>query len=187
MKQQHQPEFLEGVKQNVSIIIALAQSLSIPFHAWLTCPGTMGARYFGFQMIIGMSALLFYAIMIVPHSPGVFLFFVMTCCWLAVHRLKLSWKRNVWGYRPHSRYVGKSVFSYLVGNRRARTVCEPIAAFIAAYYAYADGSSLSGFFLLSAVCLYVSSQYISREEQAKLQALEDARADQYWIMENMQR
>ncbi|OWK42372.1 hypothetical protein FRUB_04450 [Fimbriiglobus ruber] len=73
----------------------------------------------------------------------------------------------------------------IVDDKKAKTVCEPIAAFIAAHIALSEGSGLSGYFLLSSICLYISSQYAARQENAKLQALEDARAEQQWMAENM--
>ncbi|OWK39466.1 hypothetical protein [Fimbriiglobus ruber] len=182
-QQKHEP--LQNFKSNVNFVIGFAQCIAVFIAVWLRCGGSMGGGYLGVQFVIGMGAMLLYYLFLAPGYPEVMFFWLLTLVMYVLHKAKHAYKRRVWQYRPHSRYMGKSGLSFLGGDAIAKRLWEPLLVLFAGFYVKSQGNGLGPWLIFSAVCLVIAHQYAAMEENARIQAVEDAREEQAWLMKNL--
>jgi hypothetical protein len=168
-----------GLKKDLNVFIGLCQIGAYPVEIWLRRPGTCGARYFAGQCYIGLFGL--FIIASFTYSTELMQVCMASVAWLVVHKLATA-KQKV---RVHSRYVGRSIFSFLGGDVPAIRFWEPLATFIAGRVMLDEGIPFSGLVMILAVCMFVSGFYTAAAERATLTSIDDARAEQQWISEYM--
>lgn len=171
-------------KRNVGAFVGLCESIGYLGGAWWRMPGSTGSRYFSGHAFIGWFILLMVASF--AQSEQLMQFWMATGAWILFHKLA-SHERQRRGYRPHSRFVGNSLLSFLGGNKNAICVWEPLLTFFIGYQMLETGIEYSGAVMVLAFCMFVSAAYSARAEKATMTAIHDARADQFWIAEYMRK
>lgn len=167
-------------RRNLSTGIGLAQCFALNLAAWLRIPGTCGARYFSGQALIGWVILLVVAA--VMHSPPLLEFWALTGGCFLLHKLARR-SRTGTGPRPHSQFVGVSFLHVLGGNRLAYRFWEPVLTLVVGYALVRNGDNYGRVVMAFAVCLWIAAQYTEAAEQARVTAIDDARAEQAWLAE----
>jgi hypothetical protein len=172
------------LKGKIATATGFAQSLALLLAAWLRIPGTCGSRYFSGHAFIGLCFL--FVLTAFAESGPLMKFWIATGLWMLFHRLMHSWRVGK-GYRCHSRYVGTSLLSAFCGNVTAITILEPLVTFITGIVLIQNGYGYGGFVVILSICLFISSGYLAMAEQAKITAIEDAKAEQEWLSEYTRR
>jgi hypothetical protein len=176
MQQQQQGE----LKRNVNMFIGLCQCVAFLGEAWWRVPGTCGSRYFSGQAMIGLVILLLVASF--GRSDLLMQAWIVTAVWMAAHKIEHA-KRARKGYCPHSRFVGNSLLSKLGGNRLAICLWEPLVTFVTGLLLIQNGHGYGGCLVYLAIAMFFSASYAAAQERAQIAAINDARADQEWLMQ----
>jgi hypothetical protein len=172
-----QPE----LKHNLGMFIGICQALASVAEVWYRQPGTVGHRYFRGHACIGWCLLLVVAAF--SYSPALMQFAVATGAWHVMHKFAYAVRQRKGHPRPHSRFIGVSLLSFMRGNIAAYRVGEPLLTFIIGLVLIENGKGFGGFIVVLGVSLFFSAMYTAMANKAQVDAINDARAEQEWLAE----
>ncbi len=183
-EQQHPP--FHELRQNFGLFIGICQIIGKPLEAWLRQPGTWGERYVTHQTLLGWLFIPVFSGLLYPREPQgpVICFWWLTACLLIAHRLR-GWRLRRKGYRPHSRYMGRS---WLPCRSEVNAKCnwEPTLVWIAGPLLMGISIPLGVYMLVAGSALFFAAGWQNAADKARLRQIRDARLDQEWLMERIQ-
>jgi len=184
-QQQQKPPF-HDVRQSVNAFIGLCQIISKPMEAWLRRPGTWGDRYVNHQMLLGWLFIPLFSALLFPREPqGPMLWFmVLTALVLLVHRVR-GWRLRRRGYRPHSRYMGRSWVPW-ASSVNAKCNWEPTLVWMLVPVTIPFCVPLGVYFLVAGSALFFAANWQRDADAARLRQMRDLKWEQLWLMERMQ-
>jgi hypothetical protein len=189
-QQHHHHQRQSSLSQNVNAIVCIAQYLSLIMTVYTRFPGTWGKRYNGGHMAVSWIVLFFFGpLFFREYDPRpMFYFWLFTTFLLVLHGMTRR-SEEAKGYRCHSLYTGRSIFTRLAGSERtAKTMFEPIALIIAGLVVgrIIDSPPMCVYLIVAAIGLKLSTEWTAQVEAAQIQAAEDARHDAMWLQRELQ-
>jgi hypothetical protein len=92
------------------------------------------------------------------------------------------------GYRCHSLFTGRSIFRGIAGSERlAKTLFEPIAFIGAGLFIGQYSVPMCAYFIVVAIGMKVSAEWMAQVEDAQIQAAEDAWHDAQYMQNELQK
>lgn len=176
---QHGPDHktpFQEMRQQVNLLVALTQIISAPVEPWLRKAGSIGERYFGFHLAMGLVAMLVLPALVFPTHDlrPVLAVLLATIFVLVCHRIKGAYLRRK-GLIVHSRYSGTP---FLPGDEiKAKTVWEPFLVMLAGGAMCLLSPPLGAWMIAAGVCLGFAHGYQQDAENARLRAMRDARIE----------
>jgi hypothetical protein len=170
------------MRQQVNVLIGLAQILAAPLELAFRKPGTCGSKHFAGRAALGILAAPL-LIGLIPGAglqraprheyvaAGAFGFCILA---LAVHTSKRK-EREKQGSRVHSLYTGDSIFG--ADPWRAKLSTEPPVAFLLGLLALTVSFGLGAYLMIGGVCLGISASASKAEHDARIRAMRDARIE----------
>lgn len=169
------------LKRNLGIATGVCQCVSFIGEVWYKQPGTIGHRRVSGQAVVGLGLLFIAAAF--SYSSELMTFWAATICWMLFHKFAYGVRQRKGFPRPHSRFVGVSLLSFLGGNVVACRFWEPLLTFVVGYMLIQSGKGYGGTIVLIAIAMFFSAGYSAAANKAQLDALKDARAEQEWLAE----
>lgn len=173
-------------RENVSIMLGLAQVIAMPAQVWLTRWGTAGERFFAGRLaVIAWLSMPVWGAFFGTHDPRpMFVFWGITTLLVLAHRVRHAWLRRR-GYRPHSEFAGVSLF-VLGGPSLIKRFWEPMWTAMCGGAILEWNRPLGMYLVLSAFGLMVCGAYSYAVEESMKRRIKDAKAEQEWIAGMMQ-
>jgi hypothetical protein len=177
----------QEARNNINMLIGLAQALSMPAHVWLTKFGTAGELSFGNRLgVIGWLILPVWPLCLMPCDPRpMYVFWLGTTALLFCHRIRHAMLRRR-GYRPHSLFLG---FSRLAWPGRYRSLGAREAAFTTGigFILVGPWPALGWYLAWAGLAMVIAQGYAGEIQRSMLRRLNDAKRDQEWLAEQMRR
>jgi hypothetical protein len=181
---QSRPPFAE-LRRNVNVLLGCCQCLSSPLEIWFRRFGSCGELYFGHHAMIGLLIVPFWMIFHPDVSPGPLLdFWALTGLLLVFHRVGRL-RRESRGERVHSRFAGASRLQAYGGNLLAQRFWEPLTAIVAGLLIHDANAALGSYLAVAGVALALVAGAHHAAGRSAIRRMEDARAEQEWLMSHM--
>ena len=181
--QQHQqPQPFGDMRKSVNILLFCAQVVSAPLRAWLTVPGTWGARFVDWRFALGVAVQILAPPLFFPRSDGrpLVAFWVATLVMLLVQRVAGVWRRRR-GYVTHSQYTGKP---WMPGNEiAAKGTKEPALCFCVGVIVLGPCPALGGWLIAASFAQACCVAWNETRDAARLRSLRDAEIEHRYLME----
>jgi hypothetical protein len=175
-----------SLAQNVNAVVAIAQYMSVIGGVFVRWPGTWGKRHAGMHMAVSWIIMFLFGPLFFKQAdprPMLYLWIAATAL-LLLHRIAGAFRR----LRVHSLYTGKSIFSLVTRNEKvAKGVLEPMAFGLVGCLAGQFSPPMGVYFILVAVGSFISAEWMTHMENARVQAAEDAWHDAQYMQGEMQK
>lgn len=182
----------QEIRQNVNILVGIAQCISRPIEALLRRPGTWGERYMSFQAMIGWLFCAMFSSFYRDHYPPFFrpqndpmpMFYLLMLItgMLVVHRVAGIWRRSN-GYLCHSVYSGQSWFQGKEST--AKGTYEPIILIAFGIGLGEYNVPLCAYLVICGFALGINGAYLGAADNARLRHAKDAQIEAQWMQERM--
>jgi hypothetical protein len=168
-------------RQQMQLLVAAVQILSMPLSAFTRRFGTWGERYANHHMAMGWLAIPVFVIFF-PQADGRPILWVWfgTAYMLLLHRVR-GWRMRLKGYWVPSQYFGQS---RIPGDEwKAKGQWEPFLAVVAGMAACLYNPVVGTWLITAGVCQSFAVGLARDQEKAVVRAARDARAQAQYEMD----
>ena len=183
---------MQDMRQNVNILVGLAQCISKPIESLLRRPGTWGERYMNLQAILGWIFCAMFSSLYRDQYPPFYrsncnpmpMFYLLLGItgMLLLHRVAGIWRR-LRGYVCHSVYTGQSWF--FGKETTAKGFLEPftLIAFGVAFMGY--NLPLGAYLVICGIALGINGAYQTAADNVRIRQAKDEQLDAMWMQKRM--
>jgi hypothetical protein len=180
-----QPGLLTEFNRKVSVLIGMCWIVAAPLNALTTFAGTMGERYSGLPMLLGVAVQFLWVLFAGGPTGGAqaTLTAGVTILALVFHRAgrAAAWREHG---RPHSMYTGLPLCPGPALT--AKGVVLPVVAGLFGWAVRGDVPGVGAWCIAAAVAQALTTLAYRHERDSRARALRDARLDQEVLRQRME-